>query len=283
MCARRPGPPPADRQSNLFNFIRHSKSCSKDSFATHASNHHATTPRTAARCFELCEPGETTKDGCPIQAFWLEWDTCRSMEDPGTWGPGSSCTLLAWCSYQACGRTRSAPTRGGSPEKIAARPLFSDIVTYSPIERWPRLFPHIRRRGHIAVEGNNNSALLYGVNWYLKYVAHLQISTNGSFLRCDVSLPAPPQVIMKESPYRFRYALNQNVDGYTSPYWDGPRWQHEIDILALSGINALLIERGKTLFSTRPFASSVTPTKKSASGSPACSSELAAHGQSVLF
>ena len=98
-------------------------------------------------------------------------------------------------------------------------------------------------RGRISVEGNNDSALLYGVNWYLKYVAHLQISTNGNLLRCDGPLPAPAQVIMKESPYRFRYALNQNVDGYTTPYWDWPRWQQEIDLLALSGINALLIER----------------------------------------
>ena len=99
-------------------------------------------------------------------------------------------------------------------------------------------------RGHITVEGNNDSALLYGVNWYLKYVAHLQISTNGNNLRCQGPLPAPGSVIRIESPYRFRYALNQNVDGYTTPYWGWPRWQREIDLLALSGINALLIERG---------------------------------------
>jgi alpha-N-acetylglucosaminidase len=99
-------------------------------------------------------------------------------------------------------------------------------------------------RGHIIVEGNNDSALLYGVNWYLKYVAHLQISTNGNNLRCQGLLPAPGSVIRIESPYRFRYALNQNNDGYTTPYWGWPRWQQEIDLLALSGINTLLIERG---------------------------------------
>ncbi len=63
-------------------------------------------------------------------------------------------------------------------------------------------------------------------------------------LRCDGPLPVPAEVILRESPYRFRYALNQNVDGYTTPYWDWPRWQREIDLLALSGINTLLIERG---------------------------------------
>jgi alpha-N-acetylglucosaminidase len=99
-------------------------------------------------------------------------------------------------------------------------------------------------RGHIIVEGNDDSALLYGVNWYLKYVAHLQISTNGNNLRCHGPLPDPGEVIQRESPYRFRYALNQNADGYTTPYWDWPRWQREIDVLALSGINTLLIERG---------------------------------------
>ena len=82
------------------------------------------------------------------------------------------------------------------------------------------------------------------MNWYLKYVAHLQISTNGSNLRCNGPLPVPAEVILRESPYRYRYALNQNVDGYTTPYWDWPRWQREIDLLALSGINTLLIERG---------------------------------------
>src|ERR1700733_13802921 len=58
-------------------------------------------------------------------------------------------------------------------------------------------------RGHIIVEGNNDSALLYGVNWYLKYVAHLQISTNGNNLRCQGALPAPGSVIRIESAYRF--------------------------------------------------------------------------------
>ena len=31
------------------------------------------------------------------------------------------------------------------------------------------------------------------------------------------------------------------------PYWDMPRWQHEIDVLALSGFNAVLIQRGNDL------------------------------------
>jgi alpha-N-acetylglucosaminidase len=94
------------------------------------------------------------------------------------------------------------------------------------------------------VAGNSVSSLLFGVNWYLKYVAHLQVSTNGSYLNPKGRLPAPAGVIERKSLYPYRYALNQNADGYSTPYWTWPRWQHEIDILAMSGINAMIVERG---------------------------------------
>src|SRR6187402_3236794 len=89
--------------------------------------------------------------------------------------------------------------------------------------------------GHIRVEGTTVSATLFGVNWYLKYVAHAQISPNGDQVPAG-KLPLPSRVIEGESPYRYRYALNENVDGYTTAYWDWSRWEREIDVLALSGI-----------------------------------------------
>ena len=97
--------------------------------------------------------------------------------------------------------------------------------------------------GHIKIDGSTPSALLFGVNWYLKYIAHVQISPNGDRIG-SVPFPLPTLTIERETPYAFRYALNENVDGYTAAYWDWPRWQREIDVLALSGINAILIERG---------------------------------------
>jgi hypothetical protein len=36
---------------------------------------------------------------------------------------------------------------------------------------------------YILVEAGTLPMLLYGVNWYLKYVAHLQVSPNGMQLR----------------------------------------------------------------------------------------------------
>lgn len=108
--------------------------------------------------------------------------------------------------------------------------------------------------GHrIKVEGSSPSALLFGVNWYLKYVAHVHISPNGDRLGAPAAFPLPGATIERETPYAFRYALNQNVDGYTAPYWDWPRWEREIDVLALSGINAMIVERGMDTVLYRTF------------------------------
>ncbi len=95
----------------------------------------------------------------------------------------------------------------------------------------------------VKVEGSSASALLFGVNWYLKYVAHRQVSTNGNRLG-DAPLPLPDEPIEHSARFAWRYALNQNTDGYTMPYWDWPRWEREIDLYALSGINAMIVERG---------------------------------------
>ncbi|MES2392865.1 MAG: alpha-N-acetylglucosaminidase TIM-barrel domain-containing protein [Acidobacteriota bacterium] len=109
-------------------------------------------------------------------------------------------------------------------------------------------------RSNIHVEAATTPTLLFGVNWYLKYVAHLNVSTNGSRLgHAGLTLPTPDAPITKPALYPFRYALNENTDGYTTPYWDLARWQHEIDILALSGTNAVLIQRGTDYVLYRAF------------------------------
>lgn len=103
-------------------------------------------------------------------------------------------------------------------------------------------------QGNLHVEAATVPTLLFGVNWYLKYIAHLNVSTDGSQLGAPgFRLPAVPSPILQPALYPFRYALNENTDGYTTPYWDFSRWQHEIDILALSGVNAVLIQRGNDL------------------------------------
>lgn len=107
--------------------------------------------------------------------------------------------------------------------------------------------------GRIRIEGSTPSALLFGAGWYLKYVAHVQFSESGDQRGPAGALPLPAATLEMATPFRWRYALNENVDGYTAPYWDWAHWQREIDLLALSGINAVLLERGTDTVLYRTF------------------------------
>jgi alpha-N-acetylglucosaminidase len=152
-----------------------------------------------------------------------------------------------------CGESPTAPAQGVLQRLMPhLAPQFELALVPTPDHK--DYFRITGTRGHIRVEAATLPTLLYGVNWYLKYVAHLQISTNGFQLgSSNLTLPAPNAPIEKPALYRWRYALNENVDGYSAPYWDQKRWQHEIDILALSGTNAVLIERGMDLILYQTF------------------------------
>ncbi|GBR36747.1 alpha-N-acetylglucosaminidase [Neoasaia chiangmaiensis NBRC 101099] len=98
--------------------------------------------------------------------------------------------------------------------------------------------------GKVVVAGNSQIALLAGSGWYMKYYGLDQLSSNGAPMPKNPSVVALDKEINKRSSVIYRYALNQNTDGYTSPYWNWRKWEHEIDIYALAGINTMLVERG---------------------------------------
>lgn len=85
--------------------------------------------------------------------------------------------------------------------------------------------------------------MLGGFRWYLENVAHGQISREG--VNLPNTYPLPRSIVRRTTPYRYRYAYNFTVFGYTAPYWDWKQWQHEIDLLALHGINLALVTVGQ--------------------------------------
>lgn len=99
--------------------------------------------------------------------------------------------------------------------------------------------------GAICIEGSTTSALLMGAHWYLRYVAGVSISWNGDSLSMlPDTLPAPAQQITREASAQHRFALNDTNDAYTGPYWEWDRWEWMIDVLALHGINEVLVYMG---------------------------------------
>lgn len=99
--------------------------------------------------------------------------------------------------------------------------------------------------GRIHVQGSTTPALLMGLHWYLKYVAGVSTSWSGDCLeKLPAKLPAAPEVIERRSNGAHRFALNDTNDGYTGPYWNWPQWERFLDVLALHGINEVLVYMG---------------------------------------
>ncbi|RZQ64621.1 alpha-N-acetylglucosaminidase TIM-barrel domain-containing protein [Amycolatopsis suaedae] len=100
------------------------------------------------------------------------------------------------------------------------------------------------RQGAIVVEGSSNAVLLAGFNAYLGEVG-VNISWAGEQVRLPGRLPAPAAPISRTSDVPHRFALNDTNDGYTGPYWDWARWERELDVLALHGVNEVLVYAGQ--------------------------------------
>jgi alpha-N-acetylglucosaminidase len=99
--------------------------------------------------------------------------------------------------------------------------------------------------GHLVVEGTSPATLVAGFGWYLEYVAHANISLAGDQLDLPQVLALPASPIAHEANGANRFALNDVDEGYTEPYADWDYWQHKIDVLALRGINQVLVYQGQ--------------------------------------
>ena len=89
----------------------------------------------------------------------------------------------------------------------------------------------------IVVRGSTGVAIASGLNWYLKHYCNAHVSWSGNQLALPTPLPRLEKKIRIVTPYRFREYFNYCTFGYTMAWWDWPRWEREIDWMALSGVN----------------------------------------------
>ncbi|HEX8351269.1 MAG TPA: alpha-N-acetylglucosaminidase [Hymenobacter sp.] len=97
----------------------------------------------------------------------------------------------------------------------------------------------------IVLRGTNAGAVGSALYYYLKEYAHCQVTWNGTNLNLPKTLPAVALVTHKATPYTYRYYLNYCTFSYSMSWWDWPRWEKEIDWMALHGINMPLAITGQ--------------------------------------
>ncbi|MFE7243059.1 alpha-N-acetylglucosaminidase TIM-barrel domain-containing protein [Streptomyces sp. NPDC057580] len=146
------------------------------------------------------------------------------------------------------GAAGNAETFDTAPAAAALRRLVPDhyqqVSLRAIAESGKDRFRVTGRAGHITVEGTSPAVLLTGFNTYLTQAAKADISWNGEQLNLPRTLPALAEAIRRTANVPHRFAFNDTNEGYTGAYRDWEAWEREIDVLALHGINEVLVYIG---------------------------------------
>lgn len=99
--------------------------------------------------------------------------------------------------------------------------------------------------GAIQVRGTTPATLLTGAGWYLKEVAGVDVGWPGDSLgRLPRVLPAVAGTVTRSAAVPHRYALNDTDEGYSGAYRDFAAYRHDIDRMALHGVNEVFVPTG---------------------------------------
>ena len=150
------------------------------------------------------------------------------------------------------GRLRGSESTGKSAvsaaEAVLARQLGGGAAEFHlhaiPPEGEREVFEVEASGGRVSIGGSSGVALCRGAYSYLRDACDAMIAWSGSNLNLPVKLPdyAKKRVVC---PYKFVQYLNPCTYGYTMAFWDWPRWERELDWMALHGINMPLAMEGQ--------------------------------------
>ncbi|MEO6229542.1 MAG: alpha-N-acetylglucosaminidase [Ferruginibacter sp.] len=97
----------------------------------------------------------------------------------------------------------------------------------------------------LVIKASNPNAAAVGLNWYLKNYCHRSMSHMGDNLAAVYPLPVVQEPVKINSVAQYRYALNYCTYNYTMSFYAWKDWEHELDWMALNGVNTMLIANGE--------------------------------------
>jgi alpha-N-acetylglucosaminidase len=98
--------------------------------------------------------------------------------------------------------------------------------------------------GKVVIAASDANAASMGLNWYLQYYCHRSMSHMGDNLSPVSRLPVLKRKIHITSAFKYRYALNYCTLNYTMSFYSWKDWEHELDWMALHGVNLMLATVG---------------------------------------
>ncbi|OQP60568.1 hypothetical protein A3860_32655 [Niastella vici] len=94
------------------------------------------------------------------------------------------------------------------------------------------------------IQASNTTAAAFALNDYLRTWCGISFSHTGDQVKMPASLPEVRKAIPVAANFRYRYALNYCTYNYTMSFWGWKEWEHELDWMALNGVNLMLAPVG---------------------------------------
>ncbi len=127
---------------------------------------------------------------------------------------------------------RSATAR---PRRTAGCRII-DIPHASPAQCEPVMFCLLKS----FLRRNDTFGIIKNQGRVLRECCQSQISWTGNQIHLPRRWNVPGGTIRRNALFQYRYFLNYCTFSYTMAFWDFPRWQRELDWMALNGINLAL-------------------------------------------
>ncbi|EFA74835.1 alpha-N-acetylglucosaminidase [Heterostelium album PN500] len=107
----------------------------------------------------------------------------------------------------------------------------------------------------ITIKADTPVNLASGINFYLKYYGQCSFTWTGDQCNLTASnLPVVNNPVSIDMLSQYRYYMNVCTFGYSTVWWDWPRWEREIDWMALNGYNLPLAFVGQEYVWYQVFA-----------------------------
>ncbi|WP_436487067.1 alpha-N-acetylglucosaminidase [Chitinophaga sp. ARDCPP14] len=118
------------------------------------------------------------------------------------------------------------------------------VLKSIPAENGKDVFEITTPGKEVRITASSPSAAAAGLNWYLKYYCHRSMSHMGDNLAPVSPLPSIKDKVHINTSYDYRYALNYCTISYTMSFYSWKDWEHELDWMALNGVNVMLATMG---------------------------------------
>jgi len=96
----------------------------------------------------------------------------------------------------------------------------------------------------LIVHASSKNAAVYALNDYLKKYCRSSLSHMGDNISIPKNLPQTTTVVTVAANNLLRYALNYCTISYTMSFYGWKEWEHELDWMALNGVNLVLAPVG---------------------------------------